>query len=424
MQRFKQTIWVALFLGWVSANLYGSEFYLRDGDAVVFYGDSITENGGYARLVEEYTVTRFPQWKVRFYYAGVGGDRVTGGALGSLEERLSRDVIARRPTVVTVMLGMNDAGYRPFDETLFQQYRQGYTTLVRRLKAELPGVRITVIQPSPFDDVSRSPQFEGGYDGVLRRYGEFVQELAREEGLLAVDFGEPLNQGVRRLMAWSGLLAQQLIPDRIHPGRAGHLLLGAALLRAWGAPATVTEVRLDAPSLQVQGEVGTAVEALERAESGGLRWSQRDRSLPLPLRRDDAEVKLAELAGAGLGDLNRQVLQVHGLPLGPWELLIDGRSAGRWSSWELERGIDLGGLWTPMLWEQSMPASWGLSARKTLQEVCRRLLATGRTTELQSAAQALQDWETVQVRQQHESLQPRVRTWELQPRLQEAAGRQ
>ncbi len=48
-------------------------FALRDGDRVVFYGDSITQDGAYARFVEEYVRTRFPRWDVRFWNAGVGG---------------------------------------------------------------------------------------------------------------------------------------------------------------------------------------------------------------------------------------------------------------------------------------------------------------------------------------------------------------
>ena len=69
-------------------------FALRDGDRVVFYGDSITQEGGYARFVEEYVRTRFPQWDVRFYNAGVGGDTVRGGGAGPIDVRLERDVIA------------------------------------------------------------------------------------------------------------------------------------------------------------------------------------------------------------------------------------------------------------------------------------------------------------------------------------------
>ena len=50
---------------------------------------------------------------MRFYNAGVGGDTVRGGGAGPIDVRLERDVIALKPTVVTVMLGMNDGGYKP-----------------------------------------------------------------------------------------------------------------------------------------------------------------------------------------------------------------------------------------------------------------------------------------------------------------------
>src|SRR4051812_20793958 len=83
-------------------------FYLKDGDRVVFYGDSITEQRLYTTFTETYVLTRFPQLKVSFVHSGVGGDRVTGGRAGDIDLRLNRDVFAYKPTVMTIMLGMND----------------------------------------------------------------------------------------------------------------------------------------------------------------------------------------------------------------------------------------------------------------------------------------------------------------------------
>src|SRR2546430_5339848 len=96
-----------------------SGFYLKDGDRVVFYGDSITDQRLYTTFVETYLVTRFPARHVRFVHSGWGGDRVTGGGGGPIDRRLSRDVFAYKPTVVTVMLGMNDASYQPFNQKIF-----------------------------------------------------------------------------------------------------------------------------------------------------------------------------------------------------------------------------------------------------------------------------------------------------------------
>ena len=48
---------------------------LRDGDGIVFLGDSITHQCLYTQYVEDYFFTRFPQMRLRFHNSGVGGDR-------------------------------------------------------------------------------------------------------------------------------------------------------------------------------------------------------------------------------------------------------------------------------------------------------------------------------------------------------------
>ena len=106
-------------------------FYLHDGDTVVFYGDSITEQNYYNQWVELYAATRFPWMRVHFYGAGVGGDRVTGGGGGPIDQRLARDVFSEKPTVVTVMLGMNDGGYRVHDRCDRADLRKGIRASAR-----------------------------------------------------------------------------------------------------------------------------------------------------------------------------------------------------------------------------------------------------------------------------------------------------
>src|SRR5437764_10087991 len=169
-------------LGAVQDNRAPGNFYLKDGDRVVFYGDSITDQRLYTTFVETYAVTRFPRLKVSFVHSGWGGDRVTGGGGGPVDVRLERDVEAYKPTVVTMMLGMNDGSYREFRDPIFKTYADGYRHIVEKLRADLPGVRLTLIKPSPYDDVTRKPTFEGGYNAVLIRYGDFVRSLAQYSG--------------------------------------------------------------------------------------------------------------------------------------------------------------------------------------------------------------------------------------------------
>jgi GDSL-like Lipase/Acylhydrolase family len=87
------------------------EFFFRDGDVVVMIGDSITEQHLYSNYVEMWTVTRFPAWQLTFRNVGIDGDRSTGG-----NSRFKRDVLAYKPTAMTVDFGMNDGNYKPFGE--------------------------------------------------------------------------------------------------------------------------------------------------------------------------------------------------------------------------------------------------------------------------------------------------------------------
>ena len=83
-----------------------ADFAIRDGDTVVFLGDSITAARQYGKLIEQFTLLRFPERKVRFINAGKGGDTMKG-SLARLEEA----VFDQGATLVTVAFGVNDIGW-------------------------------------------------------------------------------------------------------------------------------------------------------------------------------------------------------------------------------------------------------------------------------------------------------------------------
>src|SRR5258707_705516 len=130
-------LFLAVLVSACSAAVAQDAFALREGDRVVFYGDSITDQRRYTQFVETYVVTRFPKLNVSFIHSGWGGDRVNGGGGGPIDVRLWRDVLPYNPTVVTIMLGMNDGGYRAFDQKLFDDYSGGYKHIVDTLKRQL-----------------------------------------------------------------------------------------------------------------------------------------------------------------------------------------------------------------------------------------------------------------------------------------------
>lgn len=50
----------------------------RDGDTVVFFGDSITHGGLYHKYIADFYRTRYPERKIRFVNSGIGGDSAAG----------------------------------------------------------------------------------------------------------------------------------------------------------------------------------------------------------------------------------------------------------------------------------------------------------------------------------------------------------
>ncbi|HWA82361.1 MAG TPA: SGNH/GDSL hydrolase family protein, partial [Fimbriimonadaceae bacterium] len=217
-------------------------FALSDGDRVLFYGDSITDNQYYPQFVENYVVTRFPNIRVTFMNYGWSGDKVSGGGGGDIEKRLSRDVFPFHPTVVTIMLGMNDGGYRAWDDALANAYETGYQHILDALKAH-GKPRITLIKPSPYDDVT-APQTS--YNQVLIRYGDWLGGLAPKVGASLADFNAPMNDLLTKAKDIDPEMAHKLIPDRIHPSAPAHVVMADALLKTWNAPSMVSATQIDA----------------------------------------------------------------------------------------------------------------------------------------------------------------------------------
>lgn len=323
------------------------EFALRDGDTVVFFGDSITNQRLYTVYTEAYVLTRFPRLRVGFVHSGWSGDRVTGGFGGPIDVRLDRDVFAYDPTVITIMLGMNDAEYRPYDESIFQIFANGYRHILDRIGTSAPQARVTLLQPSPYDDVTRPPEFADGYNSVLLRYGEFVRSLAQSGGRTVADLNTPVVTLLKAASAASPKPAQGLIPDRVHPSQGVHLAMAEALLQAWRAPSIVSTVEFNGSAGTLTAARNTNVDSVVH-QAPTLEWTQTDHSLPMPLETEDETIALALQHSDFMDALNREMLQVTGLRAGRYSLEIDGETVGAFDATQFGQGINLAAIKTPM----------------------------------------------------------------------------
>ena len=417
MSFFRRIMFGFLILLALGSRSYGqAEFPLKNGDCVVFYGDSITDQRLYTTFVESYVVTRFPRLNVRFIHSGWGGDRVGGGGGGPIDIRLRQDVIAYRPTVMTIMLGMNDGEYRTFDQAVYNRYTTGYENIIKTIKDALPGIRLTVIEPSPYDDVTRPANFAGGYNKVLVRFGQFLRELAQRENLTVADMNSTLVAVLEKAKTVDPKTAQLIVPDRVHPGPGGHLIMAEALLKAWNAPAQVSSVEIDAAAKRVLRAENTAVTGLNVADN--LNWTETDRAIPLPLDWQDKALALAVQCSDVVEALDQQLLRVTGLTTDRYALKIDGEDVGVFTRQQLEAGLNLAVLPTPMAKQALSVHELTLSHNQIHFARWRELqvpLANQPYRHLQPAMETLDKLEAEIITKQRATAQPKPRKYELIP---------
>lgn len=343
--------------------LPGQSFYLHDGDRVTFYGDSITAQRYYTRDVQDFVATRYPGLKVGFHNAGVPGDKVTGGYAGDAATRVSRDVKPWDPTVITVMLGMNDGGYVPPDQKIFTAYQTGYEKLLEMLHDAAPAARITLLENTPYDEITHGTEFKG-FMATTAQNARATPALAAREHLPVVDTYSPVEQLLERAKAADPSFASLLVTDRIHPAQPTHWIMAAALMKAWHVDPLVSSVALAADSRTVTESRRTTVTGLT-GDGTRLEWDQKDEALPLPFNFDN-ELMNFVLSVSDLFSSDREMLRVNGLRGGEYTLRIDSMQIGSFSADQLGKGINLATMKTPM-WQQARQYDGELGQRSDLE---------------------------------------------------------
>jgi lysophospholipase L1-like esterase len=370
-----------------------SGFALHDGDRVLFYGDSITDNQFYPQYVETYVVTRFPNLRVNFMNYGWSGDKVSGGGGGDIQKRLERDVLPFHPTVVTIMLGMNDGGYRAYDDNLYRAFTTGYEHILDELRSH-GDPRITLIKPSPYDDVTLPPNVPGGYNAVLQRFCEYLDSLAPKARALTADFNAPMVELLNKARSTDPDNARKLIPDRIHPVWPAHIVMGSALLKAWNAPSLVSATQIDAPSGISTTDNATVRDA--KSKPDGVSWRELEGSLPVFFDRNNPLVALVLKSSTAFEDVDQEPLKVTGLGPGTYKLSIDGVEAGQFTAEQMSSGINLAELNTPMIKQAATVATWTARRQFLRQTMWRNIVVATDGLGLSQREQAVRGLERLE----------------------------
>ena len=258
----------------------------KDGDRVVYLGNSITDGGHYHSYIWLYYMTRFPEMNLRMYNAGIGGETA-----GGMFKRLDGDVFSKRPTVLTVTFGMNDTGYmeyngdnpKAFGEACYKECFENYKKMEKRLEG-LDGVRVVMIGSSPYDETAR---IEGntplrGKNAVMQRVVEFQKASADAHGWEFIDYNAPLVEVGRQQQAVDPSFTLTG-GDRVHPDNDGHMVMAYLFLKAQGfAGKEVADIRIDAAKGEVLESANCKISNLCKY-GRDLSFDYLANSLPYPM---------------------------------------------------------------------------------------------------------------------------------------------
>ncbi len=351
MTKSRFTLWFAAVA--TALTSFASDFQIRDGDRVVFLGDSITEQRLYTTYIEAYALTRHPEWKLSFRNVGWGGDtswlrqraRPNEEKLFAAKEEtldkmvedsvargLGRDVLPLNPTFVTVKFGMNDHSYQKFRPDIFRAYVRSQSEISKVLKRA--GARVALLTPQPIEERRPNPD-QDDRNLALKKFSDGLKEVASNTGATFVDQFDPF---MSLMMSARAKAPDAFIGggDAVHPGPSGQTLMAWAVLKGLGATALVSTAEIDVGGKSAKAQ-GCRIENLT-VDGQRIQFDRLDNALPWPVdERAVAALKLAPLEN----ELSRYELKVAGLAEGDYELKIDGESAGKISSATLAEGWNL-----------------------------------------------------------------------------------
>jgi lysophospholipase L1-like esterase len=321
-----------LALGLFPVKSFGAGFAIRDGDTVVFLGDSITAARQYGKVIENYTLLRFPERKVKFVNAGKGGET----AKGSLD-RLEQAVFAEGATLVTVAYGVNDIGWgMKADAAHKAEYLEGIGKLVERCQQR--GVRVFICSAAITAEEPARAEI-----GFLQKMCDEGLTLAKTKGAGVIDVQRTMREVQRRVLAANAKQPDKSkhtklhADDGVHLNELGQMAMAFAILKGLGAPAEVSSATLHAGKGTVLASEGCQVNDLKWS-GDELSFNRQDERLPLNLQ------PLWTLHGMFIpfsGELNRYLLTVKNLSTNRYEVFANERLLGTWTAEALSHGINI-----------------------------------------------------------------------------------
>lgn len=193
---------------------------------VVLFGDSITQAGvqpgGYITKMKEALEKQGIKDKYQLIGAGIGGNKVY-----DLYLRLEEDVLAQKPNVVVIYVGVNDVWHKTSSQTGTDpdKFERFYVALIKKFQTN--GIKVICCTPAV---IGERTDFSNQQDGDLNRYSGMIRDFAAKYDCPVADLRKEFlayNLKNNPQNKESGILTT----DRVHLNDAGNQLVADLLLK-------------------------------------------------------------------------------------------------------------------------------------------------------------------------------------------------
>ena len=207
---------------------------LKKDDRIVFLGDSITAGGvkpqGYVTLLTAAIKAAHPDLGIETFGAGISGNKVP-----NLQARLEKDVIAKKPTLVFIYIGINDVWHWKKNNegvmaggTTKELFESGLKDIIAKVNAA--GARVILCTPSVIGEKNDGSNER---DAMLEEYSVISRKVAADTGSQLVDLRKAFIDHLKANNP-DNLPKGILTGDGVHLNPKGNAFVAAEMGKAIG----------------------------------------------------------------------------------------------------------------------------------------------------------------------------------------------
>ena len=205
----------------------GDTVPLKKGEKIIFLGDSITAGGGgakgYITVIKNALTEKHKDLGIEVVNAGVSGNKVP-----NLQARLEKDVLAKKPTLVVIYIGINDVWHgekNAANGTSKEKFEEGMKDIISKIKAI--DARVILCTPTVIGEKTGGAN---SLDAKLDEYSEITRKLAKELKLPLCDLRQAFVDHLKSNNT-DNKESKVLTTDRVHLNEAGNKLVADTMLK-------------------------------------------------------------------------------------------------------------------------------------------------------------------------------------------------